>query len=96
MTGCQMAHVTALAAARQHVLAQAGWDVAQDGLAGAPPIRVVVGAKRHVTIDRALRLLGIGASSLEVVPADDQGRMRRRRAAGSATARRSSAARRAR
>ena len=76
VTGCQMAHVTALAAARHHVLAKAGWDVAQDGLAGAPPIRVVVGAKRHVTLDRALRLLGIGASSLEVVPADDQGRMR--------------------
>ena len=75
-TGCQMAHVTALAAARPHVLAQAGWDLAQDGLAGSPPIRVVVGAKRHVTLDRALRLLGIGASSLEVVPADDLGRMR--------------------
>jgi glutamate/tyrosine decarboxylase-like PLP-dependent enzyme len=76
VTGCQMAHVTALAAARHHVLADVGWDVAQDGLTGAPPIRVVVGAKRHVTIDRALRLLGIGASSLEVVPVDDQGRMR--------------------
>jgi glutamate/tyrosine decarboxylase-like PLP-dependent enzyme len=76
VTGCQMAHVTALAAARHHVLEKVGWDVAQDGLAGAPPIRVVVGAKRHVTVDRALRLLGIGASSLDVVPADDQGRMR--------------------
>ena len=76
VTGCQMAHVTALAAARQHVLAQAGWDVAQKGLAGSPPLRVVVGAKRHVTVDRALRLLGIGAESLEVVPVDDQGRMR--------------------
>jgi glutamate/tyrosine decarboxylase-like PLP-dependent enzyme len=76
VTGCQMAHVTALAAARHHVLAGVGWDVAQEGLAGAPPIRVVVGAKRHVTIDRALRLLGIGTASLEVVPADAQGRMR--------------------
>jgi glutamate/tyrosine decarboxylase-like PLP-dependent enzyme len=75
VTGCQMAHVTALAAARHHVLAKAGWDVERDGLAGAPPIRVVVGAKRHATIDRALRLLGIGASSLDIVPADDQGRM---------------------
>jgi glutamate/tyrosine decarboxylase-like PLP-dependent enzyme len=71
-----MAHVTALAAARHHVLARAGWNVAQDGLAGSPPLRVVVGEKRHVTIDRALRLLGIGASSLSVVPSDDQGRMR--------------------
>jgi len=75
VTGTQMAHVTALAAARHHVLAQAGWDVPANGLAGAPPIRVVVGEKRHVTVDRALRLLGIGSSSLEVVPADDQGRM---------------------
>jgi glutamate/tyrosine decarboxylase-like PLP-dependent enzyme len=76
VTGCQMAHVTALAAARHRVLAQVGWDVAADGLAGSPPIRVVVGAKRHVTVDRALRLLGIGSSALVVVPADDQGRMR--------------------
>ena len=76
VTGCQMAQVTALAAARHHVLAQRSWDVEREGLAGAPRIRVVVGAKRHVTIDRALRLLGIGASSLVVVPADDQGRMR--------------------
>ena len=75
VTGCQMAHVTALAAARHQVLVQAGWDVAADGLAGSPPIRVVVGAKRHVTIDRALRLLGIGANALHVVPADEQGRM---------------------
>jgi glutamate/tyrosine decarboxylase-like PLP-dependent enzyme len=75
VTGCQMAHVTALAAARHAVLERAGWDVAADGLHGAPKITVVVGAKRHVTVDRALRLLGIGASSLAVVPADDQGRM---------------------
>src|SRR6266540_1555077 len=76
VSGCQMAHVTALAAARHHVLAQAGWDVVRDGLAGSPPIQVVVGEQRHVTIDRALRLLGIGSSSLVVLPADDQGRMR--------------------
>ena len=76
VTGCQMAHVTALAAARHHVLARAGWDVERDGLAGAPPIRVLAGEERHVTIDRALRLLGLGASSRRRVPADDQGRMR--------------------
>jgi len=76
VTGCQMAHVTALAAALHKVLADAGWDVAAKGLAGGPAITVVVGAKRHVTVDRALRLLGIGAASLAVVGADDQGRMR--------------------
>jgi glutamate/tyrosine decarboxylase-like PLP-dependent enzyme len=76
VTGCQMAHVTALAAARHHVLEQAGWDVEANGLAGAPPVRVLVGEKRHATIPRALRLLGIGEGSLVHVTSDDQGRMR--------------------
>jgi glutamate/tyrosine decarboxylase-like PLP-dependent enzyme len=73
VTGTQMGSVTALAAARFRVLERRGWDVGRDGLAGAPPIRVLVGEKRHVTIDRALRLLGLG--SPEVLPADEQGRM---------------------
>jgi len=75
VTGCQMAHATGLAAARHAVLAKAGWDVEHAGLAGSPPIRVLAGAKRHVTIDRALRLLGIGTGSIEQIAADDQGRL---------------------
>jgi glutamate/tyrosine decarboxylase-like PLP-dependent enzyme len=74
-TGCQMAHVTALAAARHAVLERAGWDLASDGLAGSPPIAVIAGATRHATLDRALRLLGIGTGQIRVAPADDQGRM---------------------
>jgi glutamate/tyrosine decarboxylase-like PLP-dependent enzyme len=73
VTGTQMGSVTALAAARYRVLERVGWDVGRDGLAGGPPVRVLVGDKRHVTIDRALRLLGLGAP--EAVAADDQGRM---------------------
>ena len=73
VTGCQLANFTALAIARQHVLDQAGWDVNADGLAGCPRVRVVCGAKVHVTVTRALRLLGLGAPQL--VEADDQGRM---------------------
>jgi glutamate/tyrosine decarboxylase-like PLP-dependent enzyme len=73
VTGTQMGSVTALAAARLRLLERSGWDVARDGLAGGPRIRVFVGAQRHVTIDRALRLLGLGAP--EVVAADHQGRM---------------------
>jgi glutamate/tyrosine decarboxylase-like PLP-dependent enzyme len=72
VTGTQMAHVTGLAAARFHVLDQVGWDVGRDGLPGGPRIRVIAGAKRHVTLDRALRLLGLGEPT--VVDADDQGR----------------------
>jgi glutamate/tyrosine decarboxylase-like PLP-dependent enzyme len=76
VTGCQMAHVTALAAARHAVLERAGWDVERGGLAGAPRIRVYLGGKRHVTIDRALRLLGLGSDAAIRADVDGQGRMR--------------------
>ena len=74
VTGGQMANFTALAAARHHVLANAGWDVERDGLNGSPRIRVIVGEKRHGTIDRSLRMLGLGAPT-DIVPADDHGRL---------------------
>jgi glutamate/tyrosine decarboxylase-like PLP-dependent enzyme len=72
--GGQGANTVCLAAARHHVLAQAGWDDA-DGLFGAPPIRVFAGAERHATIDRSLRLLGIGQNHLNVVEVNGQGAM---------------------
>jgi len=55
------------------VLRQAGWDVATRGLHGGPPLRVLVGAERHITVDLALRFLGLGIP--ETVPADDEGRI---------------------
>jgi glutamate/tyrosine decarboxylase-like PLP-dependent enzyme len=76
VTGAQMANFTALAAARHEVLRRAGWDVERDGLIGAPPVRVVVGAERHDTVDRALRFLGLGVGCLVPVAVDEQGRMR--------------------
>src|SRR5689334_231949 len=75
-TGCQMAHLTCLAAARHRALARVGWDVEADGLFGAPPIRVLVGAKAHTTVFAALRMLGLGSRRVELVAADSQGRMR--------------------
>ena len=69
VTGCQTAHLTCLAAARQHVLTKAGWDLLENGLAGSPPITVLVGAMRHSTVDRALRYLGIGRAQIRVVDA---------------------------
>jgi glutamate/tyrosine decarboxylase-like PLP-dependent enzyme len=76
VTGTQMAHATAMAAARNHVLAEVGWDVEEQGLVGAPPIRVFAGEKAHSTFPRALRFIGLGLRSIERIPADDQGRMR--------------------
>ncbi len=75
VTGGQMANFTCLAAARHAVLARAGWDVERDGLLGAPAPGVFVGAERHVTVDLALRYLGLGQARSTVVDADDQGRL---------------------
>src|SRR4051794_13861462 len=76
VTGAQMANFTALAAARHEVLRRVGWDVERDGLVGAPAIRVLAGAERHDTIDRALRFLGLGTNCIVPIAVDDQGRMR--------------------
>ena len=76
VTGCQMAHFTCLAAARQAVLDRAGWDVTARGLFGAPEIQVVVGAEAHSTLHTALQYLGLGRDRVHVVQADDQGRLR--------------------
>lgn len=74
VTGGTMANFTGLCAGRDAVLRSAGWDVAERGLAGGPPVRVLVGAGRHDTVDVALRYLGLGAP--EAVAVDDQGRIR--------------------
>jgi glutamate/tyrosine decarboxylase-like PLP-dependent enzyme len=74
-TGCQQAHVTCLAAARNAVLARVGWDAECGGLQGAPRVRLVVSAERHVTIDRAARILGFGTAALLPVAVDAAGRM---------------------
>ncbi len=75
VTGAQAANTVGLAAARWRVLQQHGWDVGRDGLSGAPPVRVFAGAERHATIDRSLRLLGLGEGALEQVPATREGAM---------------------
>ena len=76
VTGTTMANFSALAAARTALLKHAGWDVEEDGLFGAPPIHVVVGEEVHVSVLKALSMLGLGRSRVTRVPADDQGRMR--------------------
>lgn len=76
VTGTTMANFSGLAAARSAVLKRAGWNLEEDGLIGAPPIRVVVGQEVHVSVQRALTMLGLGRSRVISVPADGQGRMR--------------------
>jgi hypothetical protein len=73
VTGGTMANCTCLAAARDAVLARAGWDIAADGLVGSSGVRVLVGAERHDSVDLVLRYLGVGAP--ELVSVDAQGRI---------------------
>jgi len=76
VTGATMANFTCLAAARYALLERSGWDVEADGLFGAPPLTVVVGDEVHVSVVKALGLLGLGRSRVVRVPTDGQGRMR--------------------
>ncbi|TNE65587.1 MAG: aspartate aminotransferase family protein [Alphaproteobacteria bacterium] len=75
-TGATMASFTALAAARNALLNRLGYDVEADGLFGAPQIKVVVSDEVHVTIEKALAMLGLGKKRVIRVPVDSQGRMR--------------------
>jgi len=76
VTGANVANFVGLAAGRHAVLARAGWNVEADGLFGAPPITVIVGAEAHPTLIKALGMLGLGRNRVVRVPVDGQGRMR--------------------
>jgi len=75
VTGAQLANTTGLAAARYEMLRRVGWDTEVAGLCGAPRLQVIAGQGRHGTIDRALRLLGLGTASIVEVEMDAQCRM---------------------
>ena len=76
VTGCQMAHTTALAAARHKLLRDRGWDVEAAGLAGAPQLRILTTENRHESILRSARLLGVGTDAIQYVGTDNMGRLR--------------------
>jgi glutamate/tyrosine decarboxylase-like PLP-dependent enzyme len=76
VTGATVANFVSLAAARHRVLERAGWNVEADGLFGAPPITVAIGAEAHPTLVKALGLLGLGRNRVVRVPVDGQGRLR--------------------
>jgi glutamate/tyrosine decarboxylase-like PLP-dependent enzyme len=75
VSGCQMAHATCLASARHALLAQRGWDVEKNGLWGAIPFRILVNSHCHGSVQRAVRLLGLGTSHMFSLPTDDIGRV---------------------
>ncbi len=75
VSGSSTAIICALAAARNDILIKQGWNVNEQGLFGAPPIKVVLGEQAHSTVFKALSLLGLGKERVQLVPVDDQGRI---------------------
>jgi glutamate/tyrosine decarboxylase-like PLP-dependent enzyme len=75
VTGCQMSHATSLAAARHRLLAAHGWNVELQGMSGAPRVRVLAADTLHGSIERAVRLLGMGRDAIEELPVDDDCRL---------------------
>jgi len=75
VTSATMANFAGLAAARHALLQAQGWDVEARGLFSAPPITVIVGDEVHVSLLKALSMLGLGRDRVVRVPVDGQGRM---------------------
>ncbi|MBS0420408.1 MAG: aspartate aminotransferase family protein [Proteobacteria bacterium] len=74
--GATAANFTALAAARNSVLARVGWNVEENGVSGAPAITIITGHEAHPSLTTSLRMLGLGSARIVKVSSDDQGRMR--------------------
>ncbi|MGV6813172.1 MAG: pyridoxal phosphate-dependent decarboxylase family protein [Brevirhabdus sp.] len=47
-----------------------GWDSLENGLCGGPRLRVYASAQTHSSVDKAVRLAGIGQANLVKVPTD--------------------------
>lgn len=75
VSGTSSATMCGLAAGRNELLRRMGWDVSERGLFGAPEIRVVMTDQAHVTVAKALALLGLGRARVEAVPTDREGRL---------------------
>ncbi len=76
VTGATVANASCLAAARDALLANEGWEAPRHGLFGAPEVNVVIGGQAHSTLRKSLGMVGLGSDRVTIVPADDQGRMR--------------------
>ena len=76
VTGATVANLTSLAAARNRVYSDIGWDIEADGLIGAPPLTLLVGEEAHPTLIKSLGILGFGRNRAIQVPVDSQGRMK--------------------
>ena len=74
VSGTSLATLCGLLAAREAILRRLGWEVSERGLFGAPPLRVVMSEAAHITVRKALAILGLGRAQIDIAAADEQGR----------------------
>lgn len=74
-TSASACTIGCLTAARRTLLGRLGCDFDAQGLDGAPSLRVVISETAHITVKKALRLLGFGLDRVIVAPVDAAGRV---------------------
>lgn len=74
-TSATACSIGCLTAARRSLLANKGWNFDRDGLTGAPEVKAVVSDVAHITVLKALRILGFGLARVIVAPTDEWGRI---------------------
>ncbi len=73
--GATVANFSCIVAARDALLHRAGWNMAKNGLQGAPTVRIVASAEAHISVLKSLRLAGFGTDGVTFAPTDDCGRI---------------------
>ena len=76
VTGSSLAIMCGIAAGRNKLLKNLGWDVVKKGLYGAPKLKVVVSEEVHSTDVKMLSVLGLGQENIIKVPTDNNGAIR--------------------
>ena len=73
VSGSSVAILAGLAAGRERIFRNKGWDINAKGFRNSPPVRIVAGRHAHSTVVKAIAILGLGVESIEWVNVDDQG-----------------------
>ncbi len=75
VSGTSMANLCGLSAARFHLLKNLDWDINENGLNGAPELRIIAHDQVHASVKKTLSMLGYGKKSIEWIPSDNQGKL---------------------
>ncbi len=75
VSGTSMANLCGLSAARFRLLKNLGWDINENGLNGAPKLRIIAHDQVHASIKKTLAMLGYGRKNIEWIPSDNQGKL---------------------